>query len=69
MQEAEKYRDYAADCRRLAEKAANRDRQVLMNIAEAWEQQALLAEARQQRSMPSQDTTLSKKSPADHDGA
>ena len=45
MQEAEKYRQYAAECRRMAAKANNNDKHVLSNIAEAWEQQALIAEA------------------------
>lgn len=45
MQEMQKYLEYAADCRRLAEKASSADKSVLMKIAEAWEQQAKLAEA------------------------
>jgi hypothetical protein len=45
MQEAEKYREYAADCRRLAEKATHRDKDVLLKIAEAWDEQARHAEA------------------------
>ncbi len=46
MQEGEKYREYAAECRRLAEKASNADKQALLKIAEAWDQQAKFAEAR-----------------------
>jgi histone H3/H4 len=38
MESAEKYRQFAEDCRRLAEKAAAKDRIVLLEIAEAWEQ-------------------------------
>jgi hypothetical protein len=49
MQEAEKYRQYAADCRRLAEKAPSADKAVLLKIAEAWNKQALLAEAAAKR--------------------
>jgi hypothetical protein len=45
MQEVEKYREYAADCRRLAERASDGDKKVLMMIAEAWEQQAKFAQA------------------------
>jgi hypothetical protein len=53
MQEAEKYREYAADCRRLAEKATRRDKDVLLKIAEAWDPQARLAEAtRKKRGSP-----------------
>ena len=44
MQEAEKYRGYATDCRRLAERASSKDKQVLLKIAEAWDQQAKLVE-------------------------
>lgn len=33
---AKKFRDYAAECRRLAQRAPEKDRKVLMEIAEAW---------------------------------
>jgi hypothetical protein len=33
---AKKFRDYAAECRRLARTASEADRLVLMEIAEAW---------------------------------
>ena len=33
---AKKFRDYAAECRRLARTAAEGERVVLMEIAEAW---------------------------------
>jgi hypothetical protein len=33
---AEKFRDYAAECRRLARTASETDRVVLIEIAEAW---------------------------------
>jgi hypothetical protein len=46
----EKYREYAADCGRMAERAKAEDKEVLMKIAEAWEQQANLAEAKKTRS-------------------
>ena len=38
MESAEKYRQFAEDCRRLAEKAAPKDKTVLLEIAAAWEQ-------------------------------
>jgi hypothetical protein len=38
MESTEKYRQFAEDCRRLAEKAAAKDRIVLLEIAEAWDQ-------------------------------
>ncbi|MGN6749878.1 MAG: hypothetical protein ACTHJS_14920 [Xanthobacteraceae bacterium] len=33
---AKKFRDYATECRRLARTAAEHDRAVLIEIAEAW---------------------------------
>lgn len=33
---AQKFRDYAAECRRLARGVSEKDRIVLMEIAEAW---------------------------------
>lgn len=49
MQEAESYREYAADCRRLAERTNNGDKAILLRIAEAWDQQARLAAARSKK--------------------
>ncbi len=34
---AQKFRDYAAECRLLAQRAPDKDRKVLMEIAEAWD--------------------------------
>jgi hypothetical protein len=36
MDDAEKFRQYAAECRRLARSAAAKDKAVLLEIAEAW---------------------------------
>jgi hypothetical protein len=36
MDDAEKYRQYAAECRRLAEKSSAKDRAILLEIADAW---------------------------------
>jgi hypothetical protein len=36
MNNAEKYRQYAAECRRLAEKSSAKDKAVLVEIADAW---------------------------------
>jgi hypothetical protein len=33
---AKKFRDYAAECRRMAQRASESDRAVLIEIAEAW---------------------------------
>jgi hypothetical protein len=44
---AKKFRDYAAECRRLAGRASENDRKVLMEIAEAWLSCAKEAERKQ----------------------
>ncbi len=36
MDEIEKYRQYAAECRRLAEKSSAKDKAILLEIAAAW---------------------------------
>jgi hypothetical protein len=36
MDDAGKYRQYAAECRRLAEKSSAKDKAVLLEIADAW---------------------------------
>jgi hypothetical protein len=36
MENANKFRQYAAECHRLAQRASENDRKVLMEIAEAW---------------------------------
>lgn len=45
MQEAQKYRKFATECRRLAASASEKDKGVLLQIAEAWEAQAKIAAA------------------------
>lgn len=42
----QKYRDYAAECRRMAQRASEKDRQVLMEIADAWNARAEEVERR-----------------------
>lgn len=49
MREAETYLEFAKDCRRLAATANDKDKVVLLKIAEAWEAQA---EAAGQKSGP-----------------
>ena len=44
MENAEKYRQFAEECKRLAEKASAKDKAVLMEISEAWEKCAEEAE-------------------------
>jgi hypothetical protein len=36
MENAKKFREYAAECRRLAQRASEKDSKVLMEIAAAW---------------------------------
>jgi hypothetical protein len=49
MQEVEKYHQYADECRRMAERAPGNDKDALLKIAEAWEQQAEFAHRRKRR--------------------
>ena len=44
MPDAEKYREYARDCRRIAETMKGDDKQTLLKIAKAWEERARQAE-------------------------
>lgn len=43
MNEAEQYKDYADDCLRLAKKADEKDRKVLLHMAEVWKERAAAA--------------------------
>jgi len=36
MENSKKFREHAAECRRLMQRASEKDRKVLMEIAEAW---------------------------------
>jgi hypothetical protein len=47
MLEAKTYRQYAADCVRIAEKMDAKDKKVLLEIAQAWQMRADEAERRQ----------------------
>ena len=44
MQHSQTYRQYAADCRRIARGMSEKDRAVLLQMAEAWESRANEAE-------------------------
>jgi hypothetical protein len=46
MKIVEQYRQYAADCKSMARKAADSDRHALLQIAEAWD--ALAAQREEQ---------------------
>src|SRR6476469_10144391 len=47
--ESQKYRQYAADCVRLAQTMASTDKQTLLEIAVAWETRAQEAERLEKR--------------------
>ena len=47
--ESKKYRQYAADCVRMAQTMAAKDKQTLLEIAEAWKKRAEEAELREGR--------------------
>jgi hypothetical protein len=49
MLEAQTYRQYAADCIRIAEKMDPKDKQILLKIAEAWKMRAEEAERRKSK--------------------
>ena len=44
MSESEKYKQFAADCLRIAETLTGEDRKRLLKIADAWTERALEAE-------------------------
>jgi hypothetical protein len=46
MKEAKEYREYAADCLRLAAKATAKDKEILMRMADAWRLRAEYAEGK-----------------------
>lgn len=50
MLDSEKFRQYARDCVRMAEKMKAEDRQTLLKIAEAWEMRAREVEKTEKRS-------------------
>ena len=50
MLQAAKYRQYARDCIRIADGMNGKDRQTLLNIAEAWEARAAEVESKQTKS-------------------
>jgi hypothetical protein len=48
--EAKKYRQYAKDCVRIAASMSGKDRQTLLDIADAWEARAVEAESKRPKS-------------------
>lgn len=47
LRESEKFRKYAADCIRIASQMNGKDRQALLEIADAWETRAQDAEKKE----------------------
>lgn len=44
MQDAKTYRQYAQDCRRIAETMSAKDKSVLLEMAKVWEDRAVDAD-------------------------
>ena len=55
MESPEKYRQYAEDCRRLAERAAPKDKAILLEMASTWEGCAVDAEGKLEKLRKSND--------------
>ena len=49
MKDAKMYRDYAADCIRIAQSMNAEDRETLLKMAQAWEDRAREAERRERQ--------------------
>jgi hypothetical protein len=47
LRDSEKFRKYAADCLRIARQMSGKDRQALLEIADAWEARAQDAEKKE----------------------
>ena len=55
MQEATSYRQYAADCRRLAKTMSAKDGEILLKMAAAWDSRAEEAERIQSKKSDGRD--------------
>jgi hypothetical protein len=51
MLESQRFRQYAKDCIRLADGMNAKDRQTLLEIADAWEVRAVEAEKKEHKSL------------------
>lgn len=49
MKDSKTYREYAADCRRMAHIMSVKDRDVLLKMAEVWDERADEAERAEKR--------------------
>ena len=50
MSDAQKFREFARDCRRIAESMKGEDKETLLNVAKAWEEHARAVEAKNNKS-------------------
>jgi hypothetical protein len=49
MKKAKTYREYAADCIRIAQMMSAKDKQALLKMAQAWEDRAREAERQEKK--------------------
>jgi hypothetical protein len=49
MKDAKTYREYAADCIRMAKLMDPKDKEALLNMAQAWEERAREAERQEKK--------------------
>jgi hypothetical protein len=49
MKDAKTYREYAADCIRMAKLMSPKDKEALLKMAEAWEERAREAERQEKK--------------------
>jgi hypothetical protein len=49
MKDAKTYREYAADCIRMAKLTDRKDKEALLKMAEAWEERAREAERQEKK--------------------
>jgi hypothetical protein len=60
MQDANTYRRYAADCRRLAKTMSKKDGNIMLKMAEAWDGRADEAERVQRKRSDGKDAHQAK---------
>ena len=60
MQDANTYRRYAADCRRLAKTMSKKDGNIMLKMAEAWDGRADEAECVQRKHSDGKDEHQAK---------
>jgi hypothetical protein len=58
MRDAKTYRQYAADCRRIADTMSGEDKATLLRMAEVWETSAREAERQEAKSRATNGPTV-----------